>query len=77
MIESLEDGLRAAKRDISERDDVVRQSRLKEREATLTISKYDEMTEKYADMMRTYVPGLGGGGFLERGIGRRAQGLVL
>jgi len=77
MIESLEDGLRAAKRDISERDDVVRQSRLKEREATLTISKYDEMTEKYADMMRTYIPGLGGGGFLERGIGRRAQGLVL
>lgn len=72
MVEGLEDSLRAAKRDISERDEVVRQSRLKEREASVVVAKYEEMTEKYSGMLRMYAPGLGGGGFLERGISRKA-----
>ena len=71
IVDGLEDSLRAAKRDISERDDIVRHSRLKEQEALMTISKYDEMSEKYANLLKTYAPGLGAGGFLERGMARR------
>ena len=71
-VANLEDALRAAKQDASERDEVLRRARLKEQEANLTISKYNEMTEKREDLLKTYAPGLGAGGFLGRGIARMA-----
>ena len=72
MVGDLEESLRAARQEISERDEVVRRSRLKEQEASMAVSKYDEMTGKYADLLKTYAPGLGTGGFLGRAIARRA-----
>ncbi len=71
-VANLEDALRAAKQDASERDEVLRRARLKEQEANLTIAKYNEMTEKREDLLKTYAPGLGAGGFLGRGIARMA-----
>lgn len=76
MIEGLEDSLRLVRRDASEQDEIVRQSRLKEQEAKLTIAKYGDMSQKYADLLRVYAPGLGAGGFLERGIAREAAGVA-
>lgn len=71
-VADLEDSLRLAKQDVSERDEVVRRSRLKEQEANMAKSKYGEMTEKYADLLKTYAPGLGAGELLGRAIARMA-----
>ena len=72
-MESIQEDFRHAQSTITEKDDIIKKIKLKEAEATMVVTRYEEMTKYYKELMTKHAPGLGAGAFLEKAIQQRAS----